>query len=246
MRKPIVEIGSKRGNETAEAALGRLRRIIEAGPFPLYSRLPPERELSAQLNVSRARLRVALEALEAEGLIWRHVGKGTFIGGSPPPANMPTMLDPTHVSPKELIEARLVIEPAVAAFAASTARPGDIKKIRHCAARREVATDSEAYNLWDRNFHRAIADASQNPVFISLFDRLNVLRSAPSYKRDPMQEPYRSISAREHREIVDSIAERNPIAAFNSMRSHIASVQASFYSWSDMELGGGAVRVERS
>jgi DNA-binding FadR family transcriptional regulator len=245
MRKPIVKIGSRRPNETTEAALIRLRRVIETGPFPLYSRLPPERELSAQLNVSRARLRNALENLEAEGLIWRHVGKGTFIGGGPPPASMPTMLDPTQVSPKELIEARLVIEPAVAAFVASTAGSDDIKKMRHCAARRETATNSEAYNLWDRNFHRAIADASQNPVFISLFERLNVLRSAPSYKRDPMQEPYRSISAREHRDIVESIAARNPIAAFNSMRAHIASVQASFYSWSDMELDAGPVRVEK-
>lgn len=244
MRKPIIKIGSKRPNETAEAALARLRHIIEAGPYPLYSRLPPERALSAELNVSRARLREALQTLEAEGLIWRHVGKGTFIGGGPPPANMPTMLDPSHVNPKELIEARLVIEPGVAAFAASTARPDDIKKMRLCVARREAATDSEAYNLWDRNFHRAIADASQNPVFISLFDRLNVLRSAPSYKRDPMQEPYRSISAREHREIVDAIADRNPIAAFNSMRAHIASVQASFYSWSDTELNAGTAQVE--
>ena len=245
MRKPIVKIGSKRRNESADDALSRLRRIIESGPYPLYTRLPPERELSVQLNVSRARLRDALELLEAEGLIWRHVGMGTFIGGGPPPANTPTLLDPSHVSPKELIEARLVIEPAVAAFAASTARPDDIKKIRHCAARREGASEPEAYNLWDRNFHRAIADASQNPVFMSLFDRLNVLRSAPSYKRDPMQEPYRSISAREHQEIVDSISDRNPIAAFNSMRAHIASVQASFYSWPNMELNASAVRAKK-
>jgi DNA-binding FadR family transcriptional regulator len=244
MRKPIVKIGSKRANETADAALARLRRVIESGPYPLYSRLPPERELSAQLDVSRARLREALEMLAAEGRIWRHVGKGTFIGNGPPPANAPTILDPSHVNPKELIEARLVIEPAVAAFAASTARPEDIKRMRHCAARREAATDSEAYNLWDRNFHRAIADASQNPVFISLFDRLNVLRSAPSYKRDPMQEPYRSISAREHRDIVEAISERNPIAAFNSMRAHIASVQSSFYSWVDMEVGVSAVSTK--
>jgi DNA-binding FadR family transcriptional regulator len=241
MRKPIVQIGSKRADETADAALGRLRRVIESGPYPLYSRLPPERELSAQLNVSRARLREALEMLAAEGRIWRHVGKGTFIGSGPPPSSAPTILDPSHVTPKELIEARLVMEPAVAGFAASTARPDDIKRMQHCVARREAATDSEAYNLWDRNFHRAIADASQNPVFISLFDRLNVLRSAPSYKRDPMQEPFRSISTQEHRDIVDAISERNPIAAFNSMRVHIASVQASFYSWAEMEVGTDAV-----
>jgi DNA-binding FadR family transcriptional regulator len=189
------------------------------------------------LNISRARLRKALEVFEAEGLIWRNVGQGTFVGSRPPPANVPAMLEPSNISPKEVIEARLVIEPGVAAYVASTARASDIKQLRHCAARREAATDSEAYNLWDRKFHLAIAEASQNPIFVSLFERLNVLRSAPSYRRDPMQEPYRSISAGEHQGIIAAIADRNPVAAYHSMKTHIASVQATFYSWPETEVG---------
>ena len=237
MRKPIIKIGPRQANESEEAALNRLRRQIESGHLPLHSRLPPERDLCTQLNISRARLRKALEVFEAEGLIWRNVGQGTFVGSRPPPANVPAMLETSNISPKEVIEARLVVEPAVAAYAASTARASDIKQLRHCAARREAAIDAEAYNLWDRKFHLAIAEASQNPIFVSLFERLNVLRSAPSYRRDPMQEPYRSLSAREHQAIIAAIADRNPVAAYHGMRTHIASVQATFYSWPETEVG---------
>jgi len=245
MRKPIIKIGSRQANESDDAALNRLRRQIESGHLPLHSRLPPERDLSTQLNISRARLRKALEVFEAEGLIWRNVGQGTFVGSRPPPANVPAMLEPSHISPKEVIEARLVMEPGVAAYVASTARASDIKQLRHCAARREAATDAEAYNLWDRKFHLAIAEASQNPIFVSLFERLNVLRSAPSYRRDPMQEPYRSISAGEHQGIIAAIADRNPVAAYHSMKAHIASVQATFYSWPETEVGVSPVPVRK-
>lgn len=235
MRKPIVEIGPKHANETPDAALNRLRRLIETGPFPLHSRLPSERELCAQLKVSRTRLRNMLSAFEAEGLIWRHVGQGTFIGGSPPPANGPSYLESTNISPKELIEARLVVEPAITAYAASMARPNDIEEMRRYAAKREAANDFDGYNFWDQKFHGAIAEASRNPIFTSLYERLNVLRTAPAwrkYRRDRMQDRYRSRSAREHRAIIAAIADRDPTAAFEAMKAHISNVQASFFSWS--------------
>jgi DNA-binding FadR family transcriptional regulator len=246
MRKPIINIGLRGTNESDDAALNRLRRQIESGHLPVHSRLPPERDLARQLTISRARLRKALEVFEAEGLIWRNVGQGTFVGSRPPPANAPAMLETSNISPKEVIDARLVVEPAVAAYAASTARPSDIKQLRHCAARREAALEAEAYNLWDRKFHLAIAEASQNPIFISLFERLNVLRSAPTYRRNPMHEPYRSISACEHQAIITAIADRNPVAAYHSMRTHIASVQATFYSWLETEVVGGLAPARKS
>ena len=52
--------------------------IVEAG-HPRGGRLPPERHLAETLSMSRATLRKALDSLERDGLIWRHVGKGTFV-----------------------------------------------------------------------------------------------------------------------------------------------------------------------
>ena len=58
-------------------ALTVLADFIVSGRFEPGDRLPPERDLIVRLGLTRARLRQALEALEREGKIWRHVGKGT-------------------------------------------------------------------------------------------------------------------------------------------------------------------------
>ena len=66
-----------------QGTLTQLRAFLAQAPLSVDSRLPPERELCQQLGVSRGELRKALATLEAEGQLWRHVGKGTFIGARP-------------------------------------------------------------------------------------------------------------------------------------------------------------------
>ena len=58
----------------------KLQRYIEGGQFSDHDRLPPERELATALGLTRTRLRTGLRKLEIQGVVWRHVGKGTFYG----------------------------------------------------------------------------------------------------------------------------------------------------------------------
>src|SRR5580693_4009897 len=68
-------VPAKRGRELAELILAESGR---AGLVP-GSRLPTERRLAADLGVTRSGIRIALAALEADGLISREVGRGTFL-----------------------------------------------------------------------------------------------------------------------------------------------------------------------
>lgn len=228
--KPICEIGLKRGDSAS--ALRRMRALIEHGR--LQGKLPPERELALELQIGRSTLRKALDVLEAEGQIWRHVGQGTFVGRRPPVAGVEQMLKLGTVTPKELLEARLVLEPSIAACAAATARSSDLERIKTCAHKREKAKEPDAYNLWDHQFHLAIAEATQNPILVGLIEQLNHLRHTPTwaiYKRDRMKEPYYSISKREHRAIIAGIETRNSANAFQAMKLHLMGVQDGFYGW---------------
>jgi len=230
MSKPNFPIGLPRGN--SGAALRRMRNLIERGRF--QDRLPPERELASELKVGRTTLRKALEVLEAEGQIWRHVGQGTFVGRRPPATGVEQMLKLGAVSPKELLDARLILEPSIAACAATTARPSDIEHIKMCARKRERAKEPDAYNLWDHQFHLAIAEATQNPILAGLLEQLNHLRRTPTwatYKKNRMQDPFYSISKREHRAIIAAIEQQNSGAAFQAMKVHITGVQDGFYGW---------------
>lgn len=227
----------QRGNSAA--ALRRMRSLIERGRY--QGRLPPERELAIELQIGRTTLRKALDVLEAEGQIWRHVGQGTFVGRRPPATGVEQMLKLGTVSPKELLDARLVLEPSIAACAATTARSSDIERIKMCARKRELAKEPDAYNLWDHQFHLAIAEATQNPILVGLLEQLNHLRRTPTwatYKKDRMKDPFYTISKREHRAIIAAIEEHNSGAAFQTMKAHIMGVQDGFYGWAGQSPAG--------
>ena len=85
------------------SAAGRLKAYLDDSNLELNSRLPPERTLSRQLGVSRSLLRKALAEMEAEGQIWRHVGRGTFIGSRPLESANGIDYISSHTTPRELM-----------------------------------------------------------------------------------------------------------------------------------------------
>ena len=101
-----------------QGVLTQLRAYLAHAGGLAGARLPPERQLAEELGVSRGTLRHALADLEAEGLIWRHVGRGTFIGNRP----VDTVQDLSEVTrrtnPAGVMEARLSLEPELARLAA--------------------------------------------------------------------------------------------------------------------------------
>ena len=108
--------------------VARLRSYIADGGFTQGVRLPPERHLTDELGMTRATLRKALGALERDGVIWRHVGKGTFIAdGSPQAPSNATVELGRQLTPFRMMRARMAIEPAIAREAAVNAS-------RHLAA----------------------------------------------------------------------------------------------------------------
>ena len=206
----------------------QLRAYLAQGELPDDGRLPPERELSAALGVSRTELRKALDVLEAEGQLWRHVGKGTFMGSRP----LDTFADITALArrsnPTEVMRARLVIEPEIARAAAFTATPAAISEMRLCLARSRQAETWRQYEGWDTRLHRTIAEATQNSLLLGLFDTLNAVRRAVTWGRlrtAPVRPLPSHHSFIEHDALVDAIEHRDMSGAATAMRTHLQSVE---------------------
>ena len=207
----------------------RLAELVNDPDQPPQSRLPPERELATRYGVSRARLRRALAALEAEGRIWRHVGQGTFIGRRPP-------VDPEVVArvvkitnPAEVMEARLVIEPKLASLAAVRATPEQIEHMETCLRKSSAAIDRVTYELWDSSLHRAIAEASGNALLLAVFNAVNAAREDRLWgrlKEASLTDVRRARYTRQHQEIVGVIRDRDANAAERLMRQHLEAVRA--------------------
>ena len=216
--------------QTGLAATGLaegIRRYISDGGFVHNDRLPPERELCRELGVSRADLRKGLAVLEADGLIWRHVGRGTFIGARPVHNLADVAFLGKLANPAQVLDARIAIEPELARLAAIHAVRADIEAIRGCSRRARAAADWRGYEAWDSNLHLAVAKATHNKLLVFLFETLNVVRRSIVWgqKRTGQRPPPDHPSFEQHDAIADAIEARNPAAAAELMRHHLSSVR---------------------
>lgn len=209
-------------------ALAELRAYLAQMRLPLDSRLPPERDLAMTLGVSRAELRKALAVLEAEGQLWRHVGKGTFIGSRPIDTLADIAAITRRTNPAEVMRTRLLLEPEVTRVAALMATSGQIADMRTCLSRMRSAQSWRQYEAWDNRLHRIIAEASQNSLLLALLDTLNAVRRAVAWGRlraNKVKPDPDHHSFAEHDAIVAAIANRDMDKAASAMRRHLESVE---------------------
>jgi GntR family transcriptional regulator, transcriptional repressor for pyruvate dehydrogenase complex len=201
----------------------QLRALIVGGEYAAGTRLPPERDLAVQMGVSRPSVREALIALEVEGYVEIRIGSGIY-ARMPDAINVAPAL--THEEgPLELIRARAVIEPEIAAQAARNIKRAQLDTLaktitlmEHDAAAGRIPT------VGDRQFHVLIAEAAGNGVLVSMTAQLFDGRSNPLFTKLALYfENPKSWAAAigEHRQVLDALASRDAEAARDAMRHHI-------------------------
>ncbi len=214
--------------DEGQGALTQLKAYLAQERLPETARLPSERVLGETLGVSRGELRKALAILEAEGAIWRHVGKGTFLGARPV-KELSTVAGIAEVSnPREVMRARLLLEPLLAGEAALNATSADLEEMERCLVGTRRAESWRHYENWDNRLHRAVAEAAGNTVLLALFDLLNAVRRAVVWGRlrsEPERPPADHHSFADHEVLVAAIRERDVALAAEAMRAHLARVE---------------------
>ncbi|HUF45110.1 MAG TPA: FCD domain-containing protein [Aestuariivirgaceae bacterium] len=214
--------------EDAHGALTQLKAFLAQFDPAANPRVPPERELCEALGVSRGELRKALAILEQEGELWRHVGKGTFLGARPAEELSSVAAIAHRTNPREVMHARLLIEPQIAGEAALNATAAHITEMRQCLKGSQEALSWRHYESWDNRLHRTVAEATGNTVLLALFDTLNAVRRAVVWGRlrqQPERPPADHHSFAEHRAMVEAIVERDRPGAAAAMRRHLETVE---------------------
>jgi DNA-binding FadR family transcriptional regulator len=226
--QPIGQLQPEGLSESSNFALQQLRVLIESTPLGPDQRLPPERELAARIGVGRRALRRALEVLEAEGHIWRHQGKGTFIGARPlfPHPDLDSLSDRT--SPLDVMDVRVAIEPALARLAAQRASGADVERLIRLADKTATSADADARELWDSALHRAIAEVGGNQLLLAMFDMVDRVRQDSAWR--VVRERARSHALQatyveQHQRVIAAIAQREAHAAEAAMREHLDLVR---------------------
>src|SRR5689334_12013271 len=145
--------------------LSTFKRLISEGALAPGSRLPAERELAENFQVSRSSLRQALKVLEIMGVISQRVGDGTYLNPVAPSVleePMEFLILLNGISSHELMEARIIVEPELAARAATRAGEDDLAALRREMSAMEKAETLPVRSHHDLLFHEAIFHAAGN------------------------------------------------------------------------------------
>jgi DNA-binding FadR family transcriptional regulator len=201
----------------------QISALIRAGEFPVGTRLPPERDLAAQLGVSRPSVREALIALEVQGLVEVRMGSGIYVTAREP-ASSSRDVD-AALGPFEIIRARQLIEGELAAVAARRIDRAGIAGLEE--AMQEMERDIERGTMpinGDRLFHTRIAEASANSALVRVVAELFDERSNPLFERlgSHFEGRHSWLAAvSEHRAVIEAIAAHDAARARRAMQRHL-------------------------
>lgn len=208
-----------------------VRHMIDRGALRPGDRLPAERDLATQVGVSRPTVRAGLRALAAMGVVRSRHGSGTYIPDGRPALGSEALsfLAALHgFTREEMYEARRILEVGAAGLAAERATSDQIATLaEEVASAFASIEDPQLFLVHDINFHRAVGDASGNPIVASLTEmvsalyyerrRENVGRATERDMRD---------AAEMHRRIYQAIRGRNADVARQAMHEHLLQASA--------------------
>jgi GntR family transcriptional repressor for pyruvate dehydrogenase complex len=215
-----------------EKIVEQIHKSIIDGDLKPGDQLPSERELGKQFGVSRTSIREGIRVLTLMGLVEVNHGRGTFIAEQTSNAIRYTMDTMITIARKEgsgnLIELREILEPEIAALAATRASEEHIQAIREAVnTMAEAMEDPKRYDEYieaDLDFHLSLAEGAGNPLFLVLIDLL-VVQLRQQRVRAASKEGGLYRGQTHHRRILDAVESRDPIAARKVMFAHIKQIR---------------------
>lgn len=216
-----------RGSRVYEKIVAKLRAAIAKDELLPGDPLPAERQLMEDLEVSRSSLREAFRVMELLGLIESVPGKGRFVRQPLSTAGDGKSVKLEDSAILELMEARRVLDPAIASAAAAKARPGDVTKLLRIVAETEkVLGDADGRAKFDFEFHLALAEASHNFVFINITHmNFDLIMSTHDRIYNMLGDKDEFLS--EHKALCEAIRDSDPEKARAAASRHIDRIFAT-------------------
>ena len=220
-----------------DQAIVKIKDMILAGELKPGDRLPPEKELSEALGLSRSSLREAVKALEIIHVLDVRRGDGTYVTSLKPEVLLGAMSFMADIhqdaSVLELFAVRRILEPAAAAMACARVTPADVARLRSLLA--EVAQNTSVDDLvaHDLIFHRTVCELSGNAYLTSLLDTLSGSTLRARVWRGLTEDGSVERTLTEHRGIVDALESGDAELVRSQVTVHVSGVAA----WLQRALG---------
>ena len=226
----------KRHGLTEEISF-RILDLVQRGHFKPGDKLPPERELAEQLEVSRPSLREAMSSLAFMNVVEIRQGSGTYITSLEPDLlseNLEHIFTLGKSTVVHVMQCRNIVEPDCAALAAGKITPEQIEQLRAIALQtREHTDDLVEHAELDIQFHLLIVEAANNPLLKRFLSSITVLdRTARAKGLSNLPDGYRQERIRQayedHIQVVKALESKDAEASRAAMKRHLEHVEVSF------------------
>jgi GntR family transcriptional regulator, transcriptional repressor for pyruvate dehydrogenase complex len=208
----------------------RIQELILKGDLAVGAKLPSERSLAEQFNVSRNSVREALRVLTEHKIVHSRQGDGTYVCSREPigPTNdLALAVQKQRTRLREIFEFRRLLEPQIAFLAASSITQAEIDRLKVVVfdQERRLIAGEEDLDL-DTAFHVLLARAARNTVIVEVLKTLSeILNESRSGSLRTLDR--RRASLRTHVLIVDALEKRNAEDAREAMRQHLLQVESA-------------------
>jgi GntR family transcriptional regulator, transcriptional repressor for pyruvate dehydrogenase complex len=231
LRSSFVPVKRRRA---FEEIVVQIENAIHEGRLTVGDRLPPERELAEIFQVSRASVREALRVLEAFGVLSARRGTGADSGSilsaqneSPLSGLLRLYASLLQMPLEDLLEVREALETLTARRAAERATPEDLERLRSIVESMNNTGKPEEFLTLDTEFHVALARASGNSVAPLIMGALRdaiahqMLLAFKALEKSGQWMAERINLIREHAQLLDAVASRDPDASADAFRRHV-------------------------
>ena len=223
-----------------QQAIDEIKGMIVRGELRPGSRLPKEADLAARLGLSRNSLREAVRALTLIRILETRQGDGTYVTSLEPAVLLETLgfVADLHQDRTLLhvLEVRRILESAATGLAAQHSTEEELARLHELVVAMDECESVEALVENDLAFHRAIAEASRNPVLVSLLESFTSRTSRARVWRGVTQAGAIEQTKTDHRAICDALAHRRIDLARALATTHVAGVEA----WLELALADDA------
>ena len=232
----MVEFRKVTVRKVSDSIVEQIQELILQGDLEPGDRLPAERELAEQLQVSRPSLREAIGVMEAQGMLEVRRGGGTYVRDVMRESVTDPLVHLMEARPetvRDVLELRYALEEAAAGYAAERASRADLVVIEERLDALQALYDAgsasaEDEAVADADFHLAIAEATHNPVLAHVMRSLTrVLQasSARSFESAHAHPEDHATLMAQHRALLESIRSGDPGEARRAAHDHLSFLQ---------------------
>lgn len=230
-------IGSRveRRPKLSETVVAAIRKQLVSGEIQPGQKLPTEEKMTEAFGVSRTVIREALASLAADGLVEPRQGAGVFVLDHPTLTLSSMSQEISKISQAiNVLEVRMGIEVEASGLAAARRNAAQVALIQEAFFEFErVLKLGEPTGKADFAFHREIASATNNPLYVEMLDALGDRtipcdRTSPWYSVEVLSVDYLTKLQREHLLVLKAISAGDAVAAREAMRAHLVAAQARY------------------